>query len=172
MLSEISWFKLVGAPVLLKYWKPQNGKHALLTGQKNRRLLFFSGFIQSKKVTASKNIFSRKDCTEYRCRRTVIPWYMLGCLEHRTGIEKSRVQTPLKSWFYISSFIRNCINCVHIFIWFIGESIKFAATAPLRKVSTSCSLPESEGLLSILLKDLHYEQLLKMVSDSFCSEAI
>ena len=28
------------------------------------------------------------------------------------------------------------------------------------------------GLLSILLKDLHYEPLVKMISDSFCSKAI
>ena len=32
---------------------------------------------------------------------------------HRcTGIAKSRVQTPLKSWIFFSGFLRNCINCV------------------------------------------------------------
>ena len=140
---------------------------------KKTDVCYFSPALYSQRKLQHRRISSAgRIAQSYRCRRTVIPWYMLGCLEHCTGIESSRVQTPLKSWFYISGFLSNCINCVHIFIWFIGESIKFAATAPLRKVSTSCSLPESEGLLSILLKDLHYEPLLKMVSDSFCSEAI
>ena len=30
----------------------------------------------------------------------------------RTGIARSRVQTPLKSWLFQAS-IRNCLNCVH-----------------------------------------------------------
>ena len=33
-------------------------------------------------------------------------------LEHRTGIARSRVQTPLKSWLFQAS-ISNCLNCVH-----------------------------------------------------------
>ena len=33
-------------------------------------------------------------------------------LERRTGIARSRVQTPLKSWLFQAS-IRNCLNCVH-----------------------------------------------------------
>ena len=33
------------------------------------------------------------------------------CLERRTGIARSRVQTPLKSWLFQAS-IRNCLNCV------------------------------------------------------------
>ena len=34
-------------------------------------------------------------------------------VEHRTGIARSRVQTPLKSWLFRAS-TRNCLNCVHI----------------------------------------------------------
>ena len=33
-------------------------------------------------------------------------------LERRTGVARSRVQTPLKSWLFRAS-IRNCLNCVH-----------------------------------------------------------
>ena len=33
--------------------------------------------------------------------------------EHRTGIARSRVQTPLKYWIFFQAFLRNCINCVH-----------------------------------------------------------
>ena len=33
--------------------------------------------------------------------------------EHRTGIARSRVQTPLKSGIFFQSSLRNCINCVH-----------------------------------------------------------
>ena len=33
-------------------------------------------------------------------------------IERRTGIARSRVQTPLKSWLFQAS-IRNCLNCVH-----------------------------------------------------------
>ena len=32
-------------------------------------------------------------------------------LERRTGIARSRVQTPLKSWLFQAS-VRNCLNCV------------------------------------------------------------
>ena len=33
--------------------------------------------------------------------------------KRRTGIARSRVQTPLKSWLFQASDIRNCLNCVH-----------------------------------------------------------
>ena len=36
----------------------------------------------------------------------------LSWLEHCTGIARSRVQTPLKSWLFKAS-MRNCLNCVH-----------------------------------------------------------
>ena len=36
----------------------------------------------------------------------------LSWLEHRTGITRSRVQTPLKSWIFQAS-LHNCKNCVH-----------------------------------------------------------
>ena len=32
-------------------------------------------------------------------------------LERRTGITRSRVQTPLKCWLFAGFYIRNCINC-------------------------------------------------------------
>ena len=46
----------------------------------------------------------------------------LSWLERRTGIVRSRVQTPLKSWIFQAS-LRNCKNCVHncedhSFTWF------------------------------------------------------
>ena len=37
---------------------------------------------------------------------------LLSWLERRTGIARSRVESPLKSWFFQAS-IRNCLNCVH-----------------------------------------------------------
>ena len=36
----------------------------------------------------------------------------LSWLKRRTGIARSRAQTPLKSWIFQASF-RNCKNCVH-----------------------------------------------------------
>ena len=33
--------------------------------------------------------------------------------EHRTGIARSRVQTPLKSWIFFQASLRNYANCVH-----------------------------------------------------------
>ena len=41
---------------------------------------------------------------------SVASW--LSWLERRTGIARSRVQTPLKSWLFQAS-IRNCLNCVY-----------------------------------------------------------
>ena len=46
----------------------------------------------------------------------------LSWLERRTGIARSRVQTPLKSWIFQTS-LRNCKNCAHncedhSFTWF------------------------------------------------------
>ena len=38
--------------------------------------------------------------------------FIAQLVEHRTGIARSRVQTPLKSWIFQAS-LRNCINCVH-----------------------------------------------------------
>ena len=37
----------------------------------------------------------------------------LSWLEHRTGIARSRVQTPLKSWICFQVSLRNCINYVY-----------------------------------------------------------
>ena len=34
-------------------------------------------------------------------------------LERRTGIARSRVQTPLTNLIFSGFYIRNCINCVH-----------------------------------------------------------
>ena len=47
----------------------------------------------------------------------------LSWLERRTGIARSRVQTPLKSWNFQAS-LRNCKNCSHncedhSFTWFV-----------------------------------------------------
>ena len=39
--------------------------------------------------------------------------FLAQLVEHRTGIAKSRVQTPLKSWIFFQASLRNCINCVH-----------------------------------------------------------
>ena len=39
--------------------------------------------------------------------------FIAQLVEHRTGIARSRVQTPLKSWFFFQASLRNCINCVH-----------------------------------------------------------
>ena len=40
------------------------------------------------------------------------PVTSLSWLERRTGVARSRVQTPLKSWLFQVS-IHNCLNCVH-----------------------------------------------------------
>ena len=55
---------------------------------------------------------------------SVASW--LSWLERRTGIARSRVQTPLKSWIFQAS-LRNCKNCVHncedhSLIWFYIRS--------------------------------------------------
>ena len=49
----------------------------------------------------------------------MFPWGMnqrttarISWLQPRTGIARSRVQTPLKSWIFQAS-LRNCKNCVH-----------------------------------------------------------
>ena len=40
--------------------------------------------------------------------------FIAQLVEHRTGIARSRVQAPLKSWiFFFQASLRNCINCVH-----------------------------------------------------------
>ena len=39
--------------------------------------------------------------------------FIAQLVERRTGIARSRVQTPLKSWIFFSGFLRNCINCIH-----------------------------------------------------------
>ena len=44
--------------------------------------------------------------------RMDVKWYMKCLLERRTGIARSRVQNPLKSWLFQAS-IHNCLNCVH-----------------------------------------------------------
>ena len=43
-----------------------------------------------------------------------ISGFIAQLVEHRTGITRSQVQTPLKSWiFFFQASLRNCINCVH-----------------------------------------------------------
>ena len=39
--------------------------------------------------------------------------FIAQLVEHRTGIARSRVQTPLKSRIFFQASLRNCINCVH-----------------------------------------------------------
>ena len=39
--------------------------------------------------------------------------FIAQLVEHRTGVARSRVQTPLKSWIFCQASLRNCINCVH-----------------------------------------------------------
>ena len=40
--------------------------------------------------------------------------FIAQLVEHRTGIARSRVQTPLKSWiFFFQASLRNCVNCLH-----------------------------------------------------------
>ena len=39
--------------------------------------------------------------------------FIVQLVEHRTGIARSRVQTPLKSWIFFQASLCNCINCVH-----------------------------------------------------------
>ena len=39
--------------------------------------------------------------------------FIAQLVEHRTGIVRSQVQTPLKSWIFFQASLRNCINCVH-----------------------------------------------------------
>ena len=39
--------------------------------------------------------------------------FIAQLVEHRTGITRSRVQNPLKPWFFFQAFLRNCINCFH-----------------------------------------------------------
>ena len=39
--------------------------------------------------------------------------FIAQLVEHHTGIARSRIQTPLKSWIFFRPSLRNCINCVH-----------------------------------------------------------
>ena len=39
--------------------------------------------------------------------------FIAQLVEHHTGITRSWVQTPLKSWIFFQASLRNCINCVH-----------------------------------------------------------
>ena len=47
--------------------------------------------------------------------------FIAQLVEHRTGIARSPVQTPLKSWIFFRLLLRNCINCIycddHFFIF-------------------------------------------------------
>ena len=51
--------------------------------------------------------------------------FIAQLVEHRTGIARSGVETPLKSWIFFQASLRKCINWVHcddhffIFIWFL-----------------------------------------------------
>ena len=42
-----------------------------------------------------------------------ISGFIAQLIEHCTGIPRSQVQTPLKSWIFFQASLRNCINCVH-----------------------------------------------------------
>ena len=42
-----------------------------------------------------------------------ISGFISQLVEHRTGIARSRVQTPLKSWIFFQASLRNYANCVH-----------------------------------------------------------
>ena len=55
--------------------------------------------------------------------------FIAQLVEHRTGIARSRVQTPLKSWifffffFFFQASLRNCLNCVSLrrsYLYFIS----------------------------------------------------
>ena len=51
--------------------------------------------------------WKKPECHDKSEKKSGLSW-----LESRTGIARSRVQTPLKSWpFQVSN--RNCLNCVH-----------------------------------------------------------
>ena len=63
---------------------------------------FMYKLVDSAKCRLQTIVFRVRKQWDYPC------W-----LEHRTGIARSRVQIPLKSWFIFSGFLRNCINCVH-----------------------------------------------------------
>ena len=39
--------------------------------------------------------------------------FIAQLVEHRTGIARSRVQAPLKSWIFFQASLRNCKNCDH-----------------------------------------------------------
>ena len=47
--------------------------------------------------------------------------FIAQLVEHRTGIARSRVQTPLKYWIFFQASLRNCKNCVncddHFFVF-------------------------------------------------------
>ena len=59
--------------------------------------------------------------------------FIAQLLEYRTGIARSRIQTPLKSWSFFQASLYNCINCVHcddhffIFISFPRELLSFSS---------------------------------------------
>ena len=67
-----------------------------------------SGFI-AQLVRASHR-YRSLELTNDQLPTSVVSY--LSWLERRTGIARSRVQTPLKSWLFQAS-IRNCLNCVH-----------------------------------------------------------
>ena len=66
--------------------------------------------------------------------------FIAQLVEHRTGIARSRVQTPLKSWifFFFQASLRNCLNCVycndHFFIFKIvtATNFSFAWSYPIK----------------------------------------
>ena len=61
---------------------------------------------------------------------TDVSGFIAQLVEHRTGIARSRVQTPLKSliFFFFQASLRNCLNYVHcgdhffIFIFDIAQT--------------------------------------------------
>ena len=69
--------------------------------------------VDSKKCrlqTECKPLFSGLGNSGTISTLSVASW--LSWLERHTGIARSWVQIPLKSWFFFSGFLRNCINCV------------------------------------------------------------
>ena len=55
----------------------------------------------------SSKLWSSQLWAQFKQLRIETSW-----LERRTGIARSRVQTPLKTWLFQASILRNCLNCV------------------------------------------------------------
>ena len=88
--------------------------------------------------------------------------FIAQLVKHRTGIVRSRAQTPLKSWIFFQASLRNCIYCVHcddhffIFIFFsklsaaqkrVGNMWYFQRNGFIFKVKIIKEVRFSESLL-------------------------